>query len=109
MNCNDKIDFTPQVALIYNSQSKNTGVVRHHTIWRLNESFHMALDLRTAGIPLQFYDMADLMRQPELLEKIRVVIFPNSVFFNRQEREFIKNVIKKNGRAVITVLCFWFL
>ena len=102
LNCNDKIDFTPQVALIYNSQSKNTGVVRHHTIWRLNESFHMALDLRTAGIPLQFYDMADLMRQPELLEKIRVVIFPNSVFFNRQEREFIKNVIKKNGRAVIT-------
>ncbi len=97
----DDIRFRPETAVVFSMPSKHAPFDRGNALWRVDEFRSMCEDLRTGGVPLSFYDLADLVANPKLADGLKIIIFPQAIFLNTAERDFIDRVLKKNGRTLV--------
>ena len=98
-------NFTPGAAMIFHRDSiffespRNMWSTANLPAQLVNE---MAHHIRIAGVPFTGYFMDDVMADPTLLKKHRILIFPNSFMLNASERKFI-STLKSNKNILVWV------
>ena len=95
--------FVPGAALIFHRDSiffespRNMWSTANLPALLVNEMAHA---MRISGVPFTGYFLDDVMKNPALIDRHKVLIFPQSFMLNDQERKFISSLKNKKRTLV---------